>query len=64
MVKVNGELLDIAGRTLAEYLEEGGFDVTCIAVEHCGEIVPKAQYDRLILQDGDNLEVVRFVGGG
>ena len=35
-----------------------------IAVERNGEIVPKAAYGETILQDGDVIEVVNFVGGG
>ena len=29
-----------------------------------GEIVPKAQYENVKIEDGDTLEVVSFVGGG
>ena len=64
MVKVNGELLDIAGITLAAYLVQTAYDPRRIAVEKNGEIVPKAQYDATVLMDGDSLEVVSFVGGG
>ncbi|HIJ82203.1 MAG TPA: sulfur carrier protein ThiS, partial [Desulfuromonadales bacterium] len=28
------------------------------------DIVPKASYDSRILQDGDAIEIVHFVGGG
>ena len=64
MVKVNGEPKDIAGKTLAEYLETTNYDVKRIAVERNGDIVPKAQYGETVLHDGDSLEVVSFVGGG
>ncbi len=64
MVKVNGQQLDISGKTIAEYLKETNYDRNRIAIECNGEIVPKAQYDATILQDGDSLEVVSFVGGG
>ena len=64
MVKINGETLDIAGKTLAEYLSTTNYDTKRIAVERNGEIVPKATYDSVILEDGDALEVVSFVGGG
>ena len=64
MVTVNGESLDISGVTLAEYLKGTSYKPERIAVERNGEIVPKAQYDQVILQDGDIIEVVSFVGGG
>lgn len=64
MVKINGALFDVAGKTLAEYLATTSYDTKRIAVERNGDIVPKAQYDATILQDGDTMEVVSFVGGG
>ena len=64
MVKVNGTELDIAGKTLTEYLSTTNYDMKRIAVERNGDIVPKAQYGEIVLQDGDSIEVVSFVGGG
>ena len=64
MVKVNGVELDIAGKTVAEYLVTTNYDPKRIAVECNGDIVFKSQYDRTILKNGDSLEVVSFVGGG
>lgn len=64
MVKINGTELKVAGRTVAEYLAANGFDVKRVAVELNGDILPKAQYDSTVLHDGDNVEVVSFVGGG
>lgn len=64
MVKVNGVELDIAGKTLSEYLALTNYDPKRIAVERNGDIVFKSQYGDTVLQDGDVLEVVSFVGGG
>ena len=64
MVTINGEALDVGGKTLAAYLTQAGYEQTRIAVECNGEIVPKAKYDETQLQEGDVVEVVRFVGGG
>ena len=64
MVKINGEVLDIAGKTLSEYLETTSYDPKRIAVEKNGDIVSKSQYDKTMLADGDVIEVVSFVGGG
>lgn len=35
-----------------------------VAVERNGDIVPRATWTEVRLQDGDKLEVVQFVGGG
>ena len=64
MVKVNGTEIDIAGKTLTEYLSTTNYDMKRVATEINGEIVPKAQYAQTVLKDGDNVEVVSFVGGG
>lgn len=64
MVKINGELLAVDGKTIAEYLQDTQYDLSRIAVERNGEIVPKARYCETILADGDSVEVVSFVGGG
>ena len=64
MVKVNGEELDIAGKTVAQYLSTTNYDPKRIAVERNGDIGFKSQYEATILQDGDSWEIVSFVGGG
>ena len=64
MVKINDKELDIAGKTLAEYLASTNYDPKRIAVERNGEIVPKAKYGETVLEDGDKVEIVSFVGGG
>ena len=64
MVKVNGEFFPAAGQTLAEFLTFRSFDLSRIAVERNGEIVPRAAYPELRLREGDSLEIVSFVGGG
>ncbi len=64
MVKVNGQLLDVAGMSIAEYLSHSGFDITRIAIECNEEFVPKTKYHETVLKNGDKLEVVSFVGGG
>lgn len=64
MVKINGTDLDLAGKTVAQYLETTDYNRSRIAVERNGEIVPKSEYDSTVLSDGDVVEVVSFVGGG
>lgn len=64
MVKVNGEQMELSGKTVAELLGELGYDSARVAVELNMEILPKSQYGSTVLKDGDSVEVVRFVGGG
>lgn len=64
MVTINGQDFDAAGKSVADYIAEAGFNTARIAVERNGEIVPKAKYAETLLSDGDVVEVVNFVGGG
>lgn len=64
-VKWNGsqEILEEAV-TIMEWLDKKGYRLNRIAVERNGAIVPKQDYSRILLEQGDVLEVVSFVGGG
>jgi sulfur carrier protein len=64
MVRINGETRAVQGILLEQYLADEGYQRERIAVECNGEIVPKAEYGTRVLQDGDVLEIVSFVGGG
>jgi sulfur carrier protein len=50
--------------SLEQLIEELGLKSDRVAVEHNGEIVPRAVWAGVILSGGDRLEVVHFVGGG
>lgn len=65
MIVINGKNVEnIAGKTVLEYLNESGYDIKRVAVERNGDILPKSRYESTVLQDGDSIEVVSFVGGG
>ena len=64
MVKINGKELNIGVKTISEYVLEAQYDINRIAVEQNGNIVPKKMYNETIINDGDVLEIVSFVGGG
>ncbi len=64
MVKINGKEEMVQGQTLLAYLEENGYSRDRIAVECNERIIPKSEYEHKILEDGDVLEIVCFVGGG
>ena len=63
MIYVNGK--ETANcKNLSVLLENSGFRRDRIAVEINGEIIKKSDYDKTVLNDGDKIEVVSFVGGG
>ncbi len=64
MIKINGEELNVAEKNVAEYLTESGYDIKRVAVELNGDILPKSRYESTLLQEGDSVEIVCFVGGG
>ncbi len=64
-ITLNGEPRSIApGTRLAELVATLSGDPRGIAIERNREIVPKSAHGETVLEDGDELEVVQFVGGG
>lgn len=62
---VNGEPCEItAGASLADLVAQLQLPSQRIAIELNLAIVPKAVWSATILQAGDKLEIVHFVGGG
>ena len=64
-IQLNGELRQIApGLSLAQLVSDIGLDPTKVAVERNREIVPRSTLAQVSVGDGDQLEIVHFVGGG
>lgn len=64
-IRVNGEDRDVAeGSTVASLLVELGLGGRRVAVERNRDVVPAPAWDAERLAEGDELEVVHFVGGG
>ncbi len=62
---LNGELFDTSkADTVQDLLDELGIESGRVAVEVNLKIVKKADYAAFKLKDGDNVEIVNFVGGG
>lgn len=65
MITLNGQQIDIKdGTTVTELLLEKEFRIALVAVEHNGRILKKDEYEKTVLQNGDTIEVVAFMGGG
>lgn len=64
-IVVNGEHRRVrAGLTLAELAADMGIAPEKVAVERNLEIVPRSTLAQVCVEDGDELEIVHFVGGG
>ncbi len=64
-IHLNGDTKTLAGpMTVAAVLAEFELEARKIAVERNLEIVPRSTYGDVVVEDGDRLEIVRFVGGG
>ena len=50
-------------QTLAGLVESLGLDVRKVAVERNLEIVPRSMLGDVLVEDGDDYEIVTFVGG-
>jgi thiazole synthase len=64
-IRVNGEQRRVPhGLSIAQMLGELGLDPLRIAVERNLDVVPRASLAEVPVEDGDEYEVVHFVGGG
>jgi thiamine biosynthesis protein ThiS len=64
-ITVNGEHRRVPkGISVAELALELGLEPTKVAVERNLEIVPRSTLSAVKVEDGDDFEIVTFVGGG
>jgi sulfur carrier protein len=61
---INGQERDFSPITLAQLVEQLGMKQDRVAVELNLNIVPRDQWAETHLAEGDQLEIVHFVGGG
>ena len=64
-VRVNGEMRAVpAGCSLSAMLEAIGSNPSKVAVERNLEVVPRSSLGEIEACEGDQFEIVHFVGGG
>ena len=64
-IRVNGDEREFdASLTLAGLIERLGMKSDRVAIELNREIAPRDRWAQLELNDGDQVEIVHFVGGG
>ncbi|HHD56412.1 MAG TPA: sulfur carrier protein ThiS [Desulfobulbaceae bacterium] len=64
-IQCNGRQQTLAdGATLAQLLDELGLPADSVVAEINKQIIDRDQYATLKLSSGDQVELIRFVGGG
>lgn len=64
-IRLNGDSHQLRGPvSVSELLQELAIDARRVAVELNLAVVKKAAYDSAVVKDGDEVEIVNFVGGG
>lgn len=64
-IVLNGEPFDVAGPlTIADLLARLEIDARRVAVERNLAILKRALFDTTEVNEGDQIEIVNFVGGG
>jgi len=63
---VNGVLKEFEKEqmTISELVKELQIKAPNFAVAVGFDVIPKSEYDKFVLKDGDKVEIVHFVGGG
>jgi thiamine biosynthesis protein ThiS len=64
-VFINGEIREITGQfNLLELLREFSLPSERIAIELNKQVVRKKDWESILINDADRIEIVHFVGGG
>ena len=64
-ITLNGEKYNLeTGSNIVDLIEKLGLNRDKLAIERNLEIVPKSKFAMTIIEEGDKLEIVHFIGGG
>ena len=65
-ISINGKMqsYDKEVLTFETLIKEINLEGRRFAIERNGEIIPKSQFNKYTLNDGDKLEIIGAVGGG
>ena len=64
-IKLNGDPHEIPGPlSISALLEQLEIDARRVAVELNLDVIKKTAYGSAVIKDGDEVEIVNFVGGG
>ncbi len=65
MIIVNGQQMDWRpGMTVAEILAIRNYIFRMLVIQVNGELVKRGTYDKVVVPDGANVEVIHMISGG
>ena len=64
-ITLNGDVHEVAGPlTVTDLLAQLNIDARRVAVEHNMLVVKRDTFEATMIREGDEVEIVNFVGGG
>lgn len=63
-ITLNGEPHQTEATTLAALVLSLGLNIAKVAIERNRVLAPRSLHDEIALKEGDQIEIVQFVGGG
>lgn len=64
-VQINGKSLVLPAQiSLLAWIEEQDIPLAAVIVEYNGEILSREHWKTTVLKEGDQVELLQFVGGG
>ncbi len=64
-IKVNGEMKTLqVPMNVAALVEQFGLNTKQVAIERNRQIVPRSRWNEEAVAEGDEIEIVKFIGGG
>jgi thiamine biosynthesis protein ThiS len=64
-ITLNGDAHEVAGPlTVTELLAQLQIDARRVAVEHNLVVLKRERFEATMIREGDEVEIVNFVGGG
>ncbi len=64
-ITFNGKPRELqSGITIQEFLDQLQLNCTQVVIEHNRSIITRQRLEETLLNNGDTLEVIHFVGGG
>lgn len=64
IITINGENKEIKASSFAELLDELQLDSRKIAIERNLQLVKRKEFAETKINEGDEIEIINFVGGG